>query len=416
METIRVVGARTHNLKNITVEIPKNQVTVITGLSGSGKSSLAFDTIFAEGQRRYVESLSSYVRQFLSDIEKPDFDYIDGLAPAIAIDQKTAARNPRSTVATTTEIYDFLRLLFSRIGEPFCPKDGTRIEAQSTEKIAREILKDFSENETLAVKIFSSVIQSRKGEHKYHLKQAKKLGVLKVRFDGVEMDLDEALRLEIDKNKRHHLEYLVGAIDFPVSNDQSRDLAYVDLLKLADKGLKLGNGMVIGVSTKSEKERFYSQKYACNTCGWQFPDIEPRLFSFNNPEGACQDCQGLGLRQVADPDLVLPNPRLTIAEGAIRPWSRTTSQTSWYQKALQQLAEKYQFSLDTPVSELSKTTLDIILHGEPGEDDDALGGAEQRVAGRQHQSVVAAAIQHLQCGRQHDPGALDLVVEAAVVA
>lgn len=374
METIRVVGARTHNLKNITVEIPKNQVTVITGLSGSGKSSLAFDTIFAEGQRRYVESLSSYVRQFLSDIEKPDFDYIDGLAPAIAIDQKTAARNPRSTVATTTEIYDFLRLLFSRIGEPFCPKDGTRIEAQSTEKIAREILKDFSENETLAVKIFSSVIQSRKGEHKYHLKQAKKLGVLKVRFDGVEMDLDEALRLEIDKNKRHHLEYLVGAIDFPVSNDQSRDLAYVDLLKLADKGLKLGNGMVIGVSTKSEKERFYSQKYACNTCGWQFPDIEPRLFSFNNPEGACQDCQGLGLRQVADPDLVLPNPRLTIAEGAIRPWSRTTSQTSWYQKALQQLAEKYQFSLDTPVSELSKTTLDIILHGEPGEDEDRFEG------------------------------------------
>jgi len=374
MEKIRVVGARTHNLKNITVEIPKNQVTVITGLSGSGKSSLAFDTIFAEGQRRYVESLSSFVRQFMSDIEKPDFDYIDGLAPAIAIDQKTAARNPRSTVATTTEIYDFLRLLFSRVGEPFCPRDGTRVETQSIETIAKHILKDFAENEQLDAKIFASIIQNRKGEHKYHLKQAKKLGVLRVRFDNVEMDVEEAQGLTIDKNKRHSLEYLIGGIDFPVSNDQSRDIAYVDVLKLVEKGLKVGGGMLIVVSPKTEKERFYSQKYACTQCGWQFPDIEPRLFSFNNPEGACQACQGLGMRQVADPELVLPNHRLTIAEGAIRPWSRTTSQTSWYQKALQDLAAKYSFNLDTPISDLAKEVVDIILYGEKTEDEERFEG------------------------------------------
>lgn len=371
---IRVVGARTHNLKNVSVDIPKNSITVITGLSGSGKSSLAFDTIFAEGQRRYVESLSSYVRQFMSDIEKPDFDYIDGLAPAIAIDQKTAARNPRSTVATTTEIYDFLRLLFSRLGEPFCPKDGSKIEQQTTETIAKHILTDFTVDGTLGVKLFAVIIQNRKGEHKYHLKQGKKLGVLRVRFDGVEMDIEEALGLEIDKNKRHSLEYLIGAIDFPVSNPQSRDVAFIDLLKIAEKGLKLSSGMLITLATKGDQERFYSQKYACTQCGWQFPDIEPRLFSFNNPEGACQDCQGLGLRQVADPELVLPNRRLTIAEGAIRPWSRTTSQTSWYQKALQELSQKYQFSLDSAVAELSDEVVNIVLYGEKTEDDDRFEG------------------------------------------
>lgn len=376
MEKIRVVGARTHNLKNITVEIPKNQITVITGLSGSGKSSLAFDTIFAEGQRRYVESLSSYVRQFLSEIEKPDFDYIEGLAPAIAIDQKTAARNPRSTVATTTEIYDFLRLLFSRVGDPFCPRDGTPIKQQTTEMIAKNILKDFTTEGQLTVKIFSLIIQNRKGEHKYHLKQGKKSGVLKVRFDNTEMDIEEAIGLEIDKNKRHTLEYLVGNLDFPVSNDQSKEVVYVDLLKLVEKALKLGSGLITAISPKTEKELFYSQKYACTKCGWQFPDIEPRLFSFNNPEGACQVCQGLGVRLVADPELILPNPRLTIAEGAIRPWSRTTSQTSWYQKALKELAEKYQFSLDTPIEKLPKDVVQVVLYGEKTEEE-ATTGAEQ---------------------------------------
>lgn len=362
MESIRVVGARTHNLKNLTVEIPKNKITVVTGLSGSGKSSLAFDTIFAEGQRRYIESLSSFVRQFLSEIEKPDFDYIEGLAPAIAIDQKTAARNPRSTVATATEIYDFLRLLFSRVGTPFCPKCDIPITQQSPESIARAILKHFRLEETLKVTLYALIVQARKGEHKFHLKQGKKSGILRVRVDGVEMDINEAIGLEVDKNKRHTIEFLVGSIDFPVSNDQSEQLAQIDLLKLVDRALKLGNGLLI--ASHGDKEEFYSQKFACTKCGWQFPDIEPRLFSFNNPEGACQICQGLGVQMVADRDLVIPNPRLTLAEGAVRPWSRTTSHANWYQKVLNDLSAKYRFSLDTPVGELPEATLDILLHGE----------------------------------------------------
>jgi excinuclease ABC subunit A len=362
MEKIRVVGARTHNLKNLTVEIPKNKITVVTGLSGSGKSSLAFDTIFAEGQRRYIESLSSFVRQFLSEIEKPDFDYIEGLSPAIAIDQKTAARNPRSTVATATEIYDFLRLLFSRLGTPYCPKCGIVITQQSAEAITRQILRNFRLNETLKVTLFAIIIQGRKGEHKFHLKQGKKSGVTRVRFDGVEMDIEEAIGLEIDKNKRHTLEFKVGSIDFPVSNEQSEHIAFVDLLKLVEKALKAGSGLL--VAAHEQKEQFYSQKYACTKCGWQFPDIEPRLFSFNNPEGACQICQGLGVQMVADKELVIPNPRLTLAEGAVRPWSRTTSHANWYQKTLSELSQKYSFSLDTPVGELPEETLDILLNGE----------------------------------------------------
>lgn len=362
MENIRVVGARTHNLKNLTVEIPKNKITVVTGLSGSGKSSLAFDTIFAEGQRRYIESLSSFVRQFLSEIEKPDFDYIEGLSPAIAIDQKTAARNPRSTVATATEIYDFLRLLFARLGTPFCPKCGLTVTQQTPEAITRQILKNFSADSVLKVAVFAIAIQSRKGEHKFHLKQGKKQGIARVRLDAVEMDIDEAIALEIDKNKRHTLEFKIGSIDFPVSNDQSRQVAFVDLLKIVEKALKTGNGLLVAL--QGDREQFYSQKYACTKCGWQFPDIEPRLFSFNNPEGACQICQGLGVQMVADKDLVIPNPRLTLAEGAVRPWSRTTSHANWYQKVLAELSSKYKFSLDTPVGELPVETLEILLNGE----------------------------------------------------
>ncbi len=363
---VQIVGARTHNLKNLTVKLPKNKITIITGLSGSGKSSLAFDTIFAEGQRRYVESLSSYVSQFLSDIERPDFDYIEGLSPAIAIDQKTASRNPRSTVATATEIYDFLRLLFSRAGTPFCPKCAVAIKPQTVESIARLIMRDFVADETLKVKIFAISVQNRKGEHKYHLKLAKKSNVIRVRFDGVEMDVDEALTLNVDKLKRHTLELLVGSQDFPVSNEQSALIAHIELLKLVDRALKLGGGLILAATPEFTKERFYSQRYACGQCGWQFPDIEPRLFSFNNPEGACQTCQGLGLQMVSDKDLVIPNPRLTLAEGAIRPWSRTTSHSNWYQKTLNAMAGKYRFSLDTPVGELPAPILNVILHGEPG--------------------------------------------------
>src|SRR3989344_7462279 len=363
---IQIKGAREHNLKNISLELPRNKMIVFTGVSGSGKSSLAFDTIFAEGQRRHVESLSSYVSQFLSDIERPDFDYIEGLSPAIAIDQKTASRNPRSTVATATEIYDFLRLLFSRAGTPFCPKCNLAIKPQTIESIARLVMRDFVEGETLKVKICAIVVQNRKGEHKYHLKQAKKANVVRVRFDGVEMDIDEGLALNIDKNKRHTLELLVGSQDFPVSNEQSEGIAHIELLKLVEKALKLGSGLILATNPDLTKERFYSQRYACSQCGWQFPDIEPRLFSFNNPEGACQTCQGLGLQMVADKELVIPNPRLTLAEGAIRPWSRTTSHSNWYQKTLNTLSTKYGFSLDTPVGNIPVSTLNIIPSGKPG--------------------------------------------------
>lgn len=374
MDKIKIVGARTHNLKNLTVEIPKNRLTVVTGLSGSGKSSLAFDTIFAEGQRRYVESLSSYVRQFLSEIEKPDFDYIEGLAPAIAIDQKTAARNPRSTVATTTEIYDFLRLLFSRVGTPFCPKCNLPVVSQEAPSIAAKILDSFALDDHLKVKIFAISVWQRKGEHKYQLRLAKKQGIVRVRLDKVEMDITEALEINLDKQKHHSVELLVGSLDFPIANDQSRQLAEVDLLKLVEKGLKMGGGQLTAVSPSDDKELFYSRKYACTKCGWQFPEIEPRLFSFNNPEGACQQCLGLGVQMVADRELVIPNPRLTLAEGAIRPWSRTTSHTNWHQKVLQDLAVKYRFSQDLPVGELPKKVVDLILNGEPETETDRFEG------------------------------------------
>jgi len=375
MEKIKIVGARTHNLKNISLEIPKNKTTIITGLSGSGKSSLAFDTVFAEGQRRYIESLSSYARQFLSEVERPDFDYIEGLAPAIAIDQKTSVRNPRSTVATATEIYDFLRLLFSRVGSPKCPRCHIPVTQQSPHDIAKTILEEFCNNNLLQVKIFGLVVSGRKGEHRYQLQLAKKQGILRVRLDKVEIDLTEAMTLKIDKQKEHDLELLVGSVDFPVSNNQSAQLAYNDLLKLVEKGLKIGNGTITAVSISGDKERFYSQRHACSNCGWQFPDIEPRLFSFNSPEGACKICLGLGVQMAADKDLVIPNPRLTFAEGAIRPWSRTTSHSNWHEKILKTLAKKYNFSLDRPVGELPEKILNIVLYGEPeNEGDDRFEG------------------------------------------
>lgn len=376
MEKIKIVGARTNNLKNITVEIPKNKITVITGLSGSGKSSLAFDTIFAEGQRRYIESLSSYVRQFFSDIERPDFDYIEGLAPAVAIDQKTSSRNPRSTVATSTEIYDFLRILFSRVGTPHCPNCGVPVESQSSEAITQRILEEFTEKEMIIAKIFAVIVQHKKGEHKFQLKSAKKFDITRVRIDGVEMDISEAINLNLDKHKRHTVELLIGAIQFPVSNEQSKEVVRVDILKTVEKGLKIGNGTLVVTQPSQDEERpktqFYSRHFACRECGLQFPIIEPQIFSFNNPEGACLKCHGLGVRQVADKNLVLPNTRLTIAEGAIRPWSRTTSQTSWYQKTLDHLSQKYAFSLDTPINKLSEKNIQILLYGEESSNDEEI--------------------------------------------
>lgn len=371
-EYIKIVGARTNNLKNISVEIPKNAITVITGLSGSGKSSLAFDTIFAEGQRRYVESMSSYVRQFMSNVERADFDYIEGLAPAIAIDQKTSSRNPRSTVATATEIYDFLRLLFSRIGTPYCPNCNSVLAASSIEEIAESILTDFNNDDKINVFLYAPVVVAKKGEHKYTLKEGKKKGVIKVLLDGVEIDIDEAINLEIDKLKHHSIDFYTGSVSSPISNDQSRQVVKNELLTQLEKAFKYKNSTV--KVRNSESQRYYSLKLACAKCGTQLNEIEPRIFSFNNPEGACEYCHGIGSRMVAQPDLVIPNLRLTVNEGAIRPWSRTTGQSSLVQKSLEKLAQKYSFSLDTPVENLDKKTVDLLLFGESDEITDRYEG------------------------------------------
>lgn len=363
MNIIRVVGARVHNLKNISAEIPRDKLTVITGLSGSGKSSLAFDTIFAEGQRRYVESLSSYARQFLGLLEKPDVDYIEGLSPSISIDQKSATRSRRSTVGTITEIYDYLRLLFARIGVPHCPECGVEVRRQSTEEILQKVLEKYASGEKVNMMVMAPLVKAKKGEHKYQLKQIKKGKLGQVRIDGTIMGIDEAIDLDIDANKNHHIEAIVDT--FKINTSVTDDLDFVKQLDRAiNTGLELGGGMIYIHNIETEKAELFSKLYVCPDCGTSLPEIEPRLFSFNSPQGACPICQGLGIKLEIEPELVLPNPRLTIAEGAIRPWSRTTSHSNWYNKVLSNISKRYDFSLDTPVGELPKDKLDILLFGE----------------------------------------------------
>ncbi len=373
MNKIKVVGARVHNLKNITVEVPRDQLTVITGLSGSGKSSLAFDTIFAEGQRRYVESLSSYARQFLGVLEKPDVDYIDGLSPAISIDQRSASRNPRSTVGTITEIYDYLRLLYARIGIPHCPSCGQELTRQSAEEILKKVLKFYEDELVMRVSILAPIVKERKGEHKYQLKMIKKIRLTKVRFDKTFMDIDEALGLEVDRQKPHSLEAVVDTIEESGTTKRSKDFIQ-RLAKAIDTGLELGNGIIYVHDETVGIDTLYSKHFVCPECGISLPEIEPRLFSFNSPQGACPICQGLGIRLEIEPELVLPNPRLTLAEGAIRPWSRITSHSNWYNRVLTELANKYQFSLDMPVGELKDDVRKIILYGEHNHGDGAFEG------------------------------------------
>lgn len=365
MQNIKIVGARVNNLKNVSVEIPKEKLTVITGLSGSGKSSLAFDTIFAEGQRRYVESLSSYARQFLGILEKPDFDYIEGLAPAIAIDQKSAARNPRSTVGTMTEIYDFLRLLFARKGILYCPNCSKPMRAQSQDEIFHSIIALIKTNKILNFQILSPIIDRKKGEHKYALNQLKKLNYSRVIIDDIEMDLDEAINMEIDKNKVHTIHVVINVFD--LTNNFNAKIFEETMDKSIKNALEMSRGMVILHQLSNNTNHIYSKLNYCPDCKINLPKIEPGFFSFNNPEGACTDCQGLGVRLEVDPDLVMPNPKLTLNEGAIRPWSRTTSNTQWYQKTLESLSKRYNFSLDTPVADLSNKDLEIILYGDKNE-------------------------------------------------
>jgi excinuclease ABC subunit A len=351
-DKIVIRGARVHNLKNINLDIPRNKLVVITGLSGSGKSSLAFDTIYAEGQRRYVESLSAYARQFLGLMDKPDVDKIEGLSPAISIDQKSASHNPRSTVGTVTEIYDYLRLLFARVGIPHCPVCGKKITGQSVTQMVDQIV---SWAEGTKFVIMAPLVRDQKGEHKHLLEEAKKTGYQRVRFDGTVMDLSEALQLNVDKKKKHTIDVVVDRIALD-KGDRAR---IADSLETA---LDLGNDSVI-IQKDEKEEILLSSNFACPEGHMNLPELNPRNFSFNSPHGACPDCTGLGTRLEVDAELVIPNPKLTLAEGAIRPWSKTTSRLSWYSRVLEAVAKEFGFSVHVSAKDLPKKALDAILYG-----------------------------------------------------
>ncbi len=351
-DKIIVKGARAHNLKNIDVEIPRDKLVVITGLSGSGKSSLAFDTIYAEGQRRYVESLSAYARQFLGQMDKPDVDYIEGLSPAISIDQKTTSKNPRSTVGTVTEVYDYLRLLFARVGRPHCPKCGKEISRQTVEQMVDQLMK-FPERTRLQV--LAPVVRGRKGEHQKILEEVRKAGYVRVRVNGEVMELEQEIKLE--KNKKHSIEVVVDRIS--LRPDGASRLA-----GSLEAALKLGEGVAM-VDAAEHGELVFSENFACVDCGISLEELAPRMFSFNSPFGACPACTGLGNTMEIDPDLVIPDLRKSLSDGAIVPWSRSTS--NYYPQLLQALADHYRFSVHTALDELKPEHLQAILHGTGGE-------------------------------------------------
>jgi len=350
---IIIKGARVHNLKNINVEIPRDKLTVITGISGSGKSSLAFDTIYAEGQRRYVESLSAYARQFLGLMDKPDVDSIEGLSPAIAIDQRSNSKNPRSTVGTITEIYDYLRLLFARIGQPHCPKCGQVVAGQTVNQIVERIFKLPPGTKFM---LLSPVVKDQKGEHKHLLQEVEKAGYVRVRIDGKVYTIEEASDLNLDKQKKYKVEVVVDRLEVNF-DDKKR---FTDSLETA---LDLGDGVVIVYLPEKEEDLLFSEYFSCPKCGINLPKIEPRNFSFNSPHGACPACTGLGAKLEVDPDLVIPNKKLTLAEGAIRPWSRTASNQTWYFRMLENVAKAHKFSVNVPVSKLSQKQLELVLYG-----------------------------------------------------
>ncbi|HHU31482.1 MAG TPA: excinuclease ABC subunit UvrA [Clostridia bacterium] len=350
---IVIKGARVHNLKNIDVEIPRDKFVVITGLSGSGKSSLAFDTIYAEGQRRYVESLSAYARQFLGQMDKPDVDNIEGLSPAISIDQKTTSRNPRSTVGTVTEIYDYLRLLFARIGRVHCHRCGRPIESQTVTQMVDQLM-TFPERTRL--QILAPLVRGRKGEHQKIFEDIKKQGYVRVRVDGEIKELEEPITLE--KNKKHNIEVVVDRVI--VKPGVENRLA--DSLEAA---LALADGVVFVNVGSEEKDLVFSEKFACVDCGISVEEITPRTFSFNSPFGACPQCSGLGFKLEIDPGLVVPNPALSLEDGAIEPWSSSSS--NYYPQLLESVAKNYGFSLGTPFKDLPKDVQDIVLYGTQGE-------------------------------------------------
>ncbi|GFN22731.1 excinuclease ABC subunit UvrA [Thermanaeromonas sp. C210] len=346
-EKIVVKGARAHNLKNIDIEIPRDKLVVITGLSGSGKSSLAFDTIYAEGQRRYVESLSAYARQFLGQLDKPDVDYIEGLSPAIAIDQKTASHNPRSTVATVTEIYDYLRLLFARVGRVHCPRCGRAIAPQTVSQMVDRLL---AYPQDTRLQILAPVVRGRKGEYRSLLEEIRRNGYVRVRVDGELRETSEEIRL--DKNKKHTIEVVVDRLKIRPGIERRLADSLETALKLADD--------VALVEVEGGEDLLFSAKFACPDCGFSLPEVAPRLFSFNSPYGACPVCTGLGTSMEVDPALVIPDPTLTLREGAIAPWGRGAN---GYLQMLECVAEHYGFSLDEPVRNLKPEHVQVLLYG-----------------------------------------------------
>ena len=350
MDTIAVRGARTHNLKNIDLDIPRDRLVIITGLSGSGKSSLAFDTLYAEGQRRYVESLSAYARQFLSMMEKPDVDLIEGLSPAISIEQKSTSHNPRSTVGTITEIYDYLRLLFARVGEPRCPTHDLPLDAQTVSQMVDQVIRDMPDQRIM---VLAPVINERKGEHLHVFQELIGNGFVRARINGLVVDLDDAPAL--DKNKKHTIEAVVDRVR--VKDDITQRLAesFETALNLSD-----GVAHVIDMDDDTLPATIFSARFACPTCGYSIAELEPRMFSFNNPAGACTSCDGLGVTQFFDPDLVVADDELNLAEGAIRGWDR---RNVYYFHMLSSIAEHYGFDVEVPFNKLSKKHREIILNG-----------------------------------------------------
>ncbi|MFS0905431.1 excinuclease ABC subunit UvrA [Priestia aryabhattai] len=348
MEKIVVKGARAHNLKNIDIEIPRDKLVVLTGLSGSGKSSLAFDTIYAEGQRRYVESLSAYARQFLGQMDKPDVDSIEGLSPAISIDQKTTSRNPRSTVGTVTEIYDYLRLLFARVGKPICPNHGIEITSQTIEQMVDRIL-EYPERTKLQV--LAPVVSGRKGTHVKVLEDIKKEGYVRIRVDGEMREITE--EIELEKNKKHSIEVVIDRVVV-------KEGVAARLSDSLESALRLGDGKVI-IDVIGEEELLFSEHHACPKCGFSIGELEPRMFSFNSPYGACPTCDGLGTKLEVDKDLVIPNYDLTLRQHAIAPWEPTSSQ--YYPQLLEAVCTHYGIDMDVPVRDIPEHLFDKVLYG-----------------------------------------------------
>ena len=360
---IHVKGAREHNLKNIEITVPRDKLVVITGVSGSGKSSLAFDTIYAEGQRRYVESLSAYARQFLGRMDKPDVDYIEGLSPAISIDQKGVSHNPRSTVGTVTEIYDYLRLLFARVGVPHCPKCGSPVARQTVSQIVDAIM---SLEEGSRITLLAPKVRRKKGEHKDVFEAARKAGFVRIRVNGEIMMLDEIDNLNLNKQKWHYIELVVDRIIIRPETELSRVAESVETCLREAEGVVevLREPEPSTGSGQAESETLvFSEQFACAKCNVSLPEIEPRTFSFNSPHGACGECTGLGYKLAVDPELVIPNKNLTLSQGAITPWVKVGTSGAWYISLMEAVAEANGFSAKVPVRELDQAHIDLILYG-----------------------------------------------------